>query len=76
MLTDQGGQEELLDASLGLDPALARWQAALDELDRILSLGLHLNEDMEEFYGCSSQWCALMSKVWTRLGGRVSPVRS
>ena len=55
MLTDQGGQEELLDASLGLDPALARWQAALDELDRILSLGLHLNEDMEEFYGCSSR---------------------
>ena len=55
MLTDQGGQEELLDASLGLDPALARWQAALDELDRILSLGLHLTEDMEEFYGCSSR---------------------
>ncbi len=55
MLTDQGGQEELLDASLGLDPSLARWQAALDELDRILSLGLHLNEDMEEFYGRSSR---------------------
>ena len=55
MLTDQGGQEELLLAPLGLDPALARWQAALDELDRILSLGLHLNEDMEEFYGRSSR---------------------
>tara|TARA_B100000029_G_scaffold83979_1_gene74757 strand:+ start:2780 stop:3811 length:1032 start_codon:yes stop_codon:yes gene_type:complete len=55
MLTDQGGQEELLDASLGLDPALARWQAALDELDQILSLGLHLNGDMEEFYGRSSR---------------------
>ena len=55
MLTDQGHNPALHATSLGRDPALVRWQAALDELDRILSLGLHLNEDVEEFYGRSSR---------------------
>ena len=55
LLTDQGGKEESPDASLGPDPALVRWQAALDELDQIFSLGLHLSKEVEEFYGRSSR---------------------
>ena len=55
LLTERGSKEALLDASLGPDPSLVRWQAALDELDRIFSLGLHLNEEVEEFYGRSSR---------------------
>lgn len=36
------------------DSDLARWQKALDELDRILALGLHTEGRTDEFYGRSS----------------------
>jgi hypothetical protein len=55
LLTDRASKETSPDASLGPDPSLVRWQAALDELDRIFSLGLHLNQEVEEFYGRSSR---------------------
>ena len=37
-----------------VDPAFARWQSALDELDRILGLGLHTAGRTAEFYEQSS----------------------
>jgi hypothetical protein len=54
LLTNRSTEEELSEASVRVDPALARWQYALDELDRILSLGLHLDEEVDEFYNRSS----------------------
>lgn len=46
--------EEPLDSASPVDSALVRWQKALDELDHILTLGLHTDGRTDEFYGRSS----------------------
>ncbi len=46
--------EELLISAPPRDSAMVRWQKALDELDRILALGLHAEGRTDEFYGRSS----------------------
>ncbi len=46
--------EELLASAPPPDSAMVRWQKALDELDRILALGLHTEGRTDEFYGRSS----------------------
>ena len=46
--------EEPLGTAPPQDSASVRWQKALDELDRILALGLHTDGRTDEFYGRSS----------------------
>ena len=52
LLPDRRAEEPLDTAPV--DSALVRWRKALDELDRILALGLHTEGRTVEFYGRSS----------------------
>ena len=47
-------EEEPLETAPRVDPARVRWQQALDELDRILALGLHTDGRTADFYAQSS----------------------
>ena len=47
-------REEALASAPPPDSDLVRWQKALDELDRILALGLHTEGRTDEFYSRSS----------------------
>ena len=53
MHPDRASEEPLADARLS-DSSSVQWQKALDELDRILALGLHTEGRTDEFYERSS----------------------